>query len=222
MRRILMAVLLVMVGLGASLINAQNFYKPLPLTEKEKEVISPLVGRSLYLCGYAKLTGLDFKKTDDDAERLVWGTWVPPGAFDHMKPIPIAAIEKVGEVSGSSIWALRLQVGGHRYFTLRSATKGDELLTSPDPLGSLIKNSDSHDAIELAVPKYYTSYDLSVIHQGGVERGMSDLAMECSIGYPEETNDYGRAGKQYVYRNGALIVYTDETDKVVDVQRLPR
>lgn len=205
---------------SSTLVVAQTAYKPLSLTDQEKGVLSSVAGRSVLLCATAKLTILNWAKDAEGHERLVWGSWVPPGAFDHLKPIPIADVEKVGAVSDMSIWSIRLGVGERRFFTLRSHTKGDELLNSPDPLALLVKNADGTGSIYFTVPSYYSPYEISVIQRGEIERGISELAMECSIGFPEETNDYGRAGKQHVYMHGSLLVYTDESSKIVEIQRM--
>jgi hypothetical protein len=72
-----------------------------------------------------------------------------------------------------------------------------------------------------SIPKFPPQV-MEVVKQGWLIRGMSKFAMECSIGFSDKENDWGRGGKQIIYHGGSLIVYLDKNENVVDWQTFGR
>jgi hypothetical protein len=69
------------------------------------------------------------------------------------------------------------------------------------------------------VPSFLSSSEIRAIQNRKIALGISSLAVRYAIGYPDRENDWGRGGKQLVYKTG-LRVYTDLDDKVIDWQLL--
>ena len=203
--------------------DAQVTYSPLPLSEKERRSLSAVAGRSIFLCGTAELTKVEMaSRGPEEKPQLAWGTRLPPLAFGHLKPLPIAAIEKTAEISHMTVWAIRVKLGEDRYGVLRSVTKEDELLSSADPLAVLVAKVNAESPwrpISLTLPQGFTPLELRSIQGAYAERGISEDALECAIGPPERTNDYGKAGKQLVYNGGNLLVYTDSSGRVEEIHQ---
>lgn len=70
---------------------------------------------------------------------------------------------------------------------------------------------------ELKVPKGFNAYELKAIKNNTVCKGMGMKALWISIGMPESNNDWGEGGKQLIYHNGSLMIYTKH-DSVCDWQ----
>jgi hypothetical protein len=66
---------------------------------------------------------------------------------------------------------------------------------------------------------YLTAQERQAIFSRTLVRGMSELALNYSIGFPERENDYGNGGKQLIYADG-LFVYLDTQGRVTDWQRM--
>ncbi|HLW55436.1 MAG TPA: hypothetical protein VKW06_21595 [Candidatus Angelobacter sp.] len=69
------------------------------------------------------------------------------------------------------------------------------------------------------IPAFLSQDEIKAIQQHAILKGMTMLALYYSVGIPDRQNDWGRNGKQLVYKSG-LTVYTDTTDKVTDWYQL--
>lgn len=69
-----------------------------------------------------------------------------------------------------------------------------------------------------SIPKKLTPKEVDAIKRMTLFRGMSEDAVGYAIGFPEQTNDWGRGGKQLVFFSGKLMVYVDRDGKVTDWQ----
>jgi hypothetical protein len=69
----------------------------------------------------------------------------------------------------------------------------------------------------ISIPPGLSEKELSAIQKGTIFRGMSHLAVEFSLGFPDHENDWGKGGRQMVYPWG-LMIYLDDDRNVVDWQ----
>lgn len=72
---------------------------------------------------------------------------------------------------------------------------------------------------EESIPKKFTSKEVNAIKKGLIVTGMSEDALFWAAGYPENTNNWGTGGYQYVYFGGNLYVYV-RGKRVTDFQSL--
>lgn len=69
------------------------------------------------------------------------------------------------------------------------------------------------------IPKGFSEQAMDSIRTYSAAKDMTSTELTCALGWPEQRNDYGNSGQQWVYRHGKLMVYLDaESGKVKDVQ----
>jgi hypothetical protein len=71
---------------------------------------------------------------------------------------------------------------------------------------------------EASIPKTFTKRECHAIVEREIFVGMSEDALWWARGYPDETNNWGSSGKQYIYGKHEFIYVRNE--KIVDWQQL--
>jgi hypothetical protein len=97
-------------------------------------------------------------------------------------------------------------------------------LVWPEPRpGALIKDDmDCHGSQLLgSLPVFLSANEIQAIQRSSIVPGMSSVAVEYALGFPDHENDLGRGGKQLVYKSG-LNVYMGLDGKVFDWRQAGR
>ena len=191
--------------------------------------LQTIVGKQLYACSDAKLVDL-LKPSEQQAPGLM------PKALLDRRPVakllpfeipilkPLIIIEAIAvrgiEVSGLQNVNLIFDLGSGR------KVGADGYLPTAGPLlegDGLLKELTSRNAnnLLLARPQWYRPETADTLQVQSPQKGMSRDEVECSVGKPENVNDYGNGGDQWVYDHGTTFVYfSSDTGLVVDIQHM--
>ena len=66
-----------------------------------------------------------------------------------------------------------------------------------------------------SIPSFLNPAEVQAIQRSSIAPGISNLAVEYAVGFPDRENDWGRGGKQLIYKSG-LNVYVGLDGKVLD------
>ena len=167
------------------------------LKNEVEAALSQLIGKTLYKAGFTELLPstmslsdlLDYKKrelsSDRGIENLTALKVVDAKFFEGEK----AVVVKVELSDGQT----RLLFGSCDLFDGTNRSKRSQI----EKLSLLA---------ELKIPSKFSTKELSGIRNHKIFPGMSENALYWSWGFPQQTNDWGRGGKQHIYFK-RLFVY---------------
>jgi hypothetical protein len=100
-----------------------------------------------------------------------------------------------------------------RYFAaLTTFKKRERPATGPALLAQLLKRF-KFDELSQSLPRDLSQQDIEGVHDG-LEKGMSQQAVKCSIGNPDRTWNWALGGQQWLYFDGRHIIYFDSKGRV--------
>jgi hypothetical protein len=180
-------------GLPHSILLPENIAEMQAARKTREEKIKSFVGRTLYATALSTVYRPDVALTEMQNRNRI----VPP----LLVPLKIE-VAKWNEEAGCAVVKLRFPDGGAALTLLNESGE-----------------SCADSRLLSAFPAYLSRADIAAVKTRMPVRGMSESALYYAIGYPESENDYGRGGKQLIYKSN-LIVYLDTSGKVEDVQRM--
>jgi hypothetical protein len=169
---------------------------------ESEEGTKKLIGQQVYATALSEL----FKEDATDfSDRM------RTRAFPHLVPMTILAAKWDKERSCAIV---KLAAQGGEYFIG---------LLSLHPFGVTNEEIGCKRSVGLwrDIPSFLKPKEVSAIRSSAVAIGMSTSALYFSIGFPDRENDYGRGGKQLIYKDG-LFVYTDLNGTVTNWQHISR
>ena len=178
---------------------------------QKKFSLSPT--KEVYFCADAKLYFVPHQNAAGEPG-LFWGEKVMSARLWRMTPYRVVSIDKVGAINTLSIFSIRVDLGGGQEAGFQVNGSEAVLTKTTDPVAELVGNDR---LIMRDAP--VRSRHLEAIIGGRVELGMTSEEVECSLGKPDELNDYGNDSMQWVYGSKAMYVYTSG-DIVTNIQRL--
>lgn len=169
-----------------------------------ESILKKLVGRTIYKIGTTKLysanASLDDLLDRDARERLL------EKSVANLTPLKVLSV-LISEADMTPLLKVQLPDGSARVL-IGDASRYDlykRLQSTTEAMG--------FHAVE-KIPSYFSRRELDAIRGGSMFRGMSELALDWSIGRPKDKNDWGLAGKQLIYGSGLYVYIVD--DKVYD------
>ena len=195
---------------------AQLSYTAEAVSPNLQQKLDAARGKPVYLCSYASSRLVFVNHENGKGEPgLFYGSQVSSARLERLSPYKVTSIDKVGSLGDTSTYSVRLDIGGGQEVAFRSSTHDSTLLQAADVLSYLV-NAD--EGMFTMIPFRWEAHR-EAISEGDVNIGMDRDEVSCSIGSPEDSNDYGSSGGlQLVYRSGDLIVYM-LNGKVSAVQR---
>jgi len=174
-----------------------------------------VIGRKLYAVGNSRLYKLtatieNLDSPNEILERL------PGSDVPRLEPLTIIGAKYVPDVDGV-VMKLRLPNGTEALAYTASTFLHDENLAPEGGAKDEIITKVA-GVFLTAVPTFLTPKEIEAIKGTKIFRGMSELALDYSVGSCDSENDWGRGGKQRIYYGGKLIVYLDNSGKVEDWQ----
>ena len=191
-------------GMRTDVISEEEAAK-LEEQERQREAKAKLlVGRTVYATAFSRVYRPDVTTSEMQPKNAVWVPYLRPlkiqaAKWDHDSGCVVVKLELPEAAAGLALVPLEL-ADAHELDEVRRCG-GSEFLPW--------------------IPKSFTPVDIAGIREVTARRGMSSLAVYYALGAPDTENDYGRAGRQLIYPGG-LIVYTNQADRVEDVQRMGR
>lgn len=158
-----------------------------------------LIGKQVYATALSKIYRADATLPDMAADR---GRTYTPQLF----PLKIVAAKWNQD---AACFIVKLELPGGEYALSFIWPEGRQ--------GALIKDDMDCKGSQLlgSVPAFLSASEIQSVQRASVAPGMSYLAVEYAVGFPDHENDWGRGGKQLIYKSG-LNVYLGLDGKVMD------
>jgi len=180
------------------------------LQQTIESALPATVGRKLYAVGFSRL----YKPTATVAEMSGRGEILSRLSLTEipiLEPLTITKAKYLPD-EGAVIFKLQLPSGA------------EAIAFTPSQFIELKKEqkdilSEISGSLLVSLPSSLTPREIKAIKDMSIFRGMSETALEYSLGFKDSENDWGRGGRQLIYYNGKLIVYVDNAGKVVEWQR---
>lgn len=173
--------------------------------------IETLLGKVIYNVGYSKVLAAETPLTEmvSPSGNIKFRLYDVP----NLTPLTITKVRYVDSVEGV---VARVEFLGNRAgIVLLRPT--DNIEPGRKPGTPLLKKLAG--AFLTEIPTNLSPREIQAIKSGTIFRGMSQRVLYYSWGLPDKENDFGRAGKQYVY--GDQYVYV-QNEQVTDWQSIGR
>ena len=186
--------------------------------ERVKKLDS-IIGKPIFACSGAAFLHyelVDPPSHEPGAKNIRWGDQAL--AFPLLTPLIIRKAVVSGKVDNNYTIALIVEFWKDKSAaTIVLLRAGEQTLEGDALLEQMI--GDFKGKLFTKVPADFSKDSVDSIQYRLVTEGMSQSEVICSKGFPEERNDYGKAGEQWVYGHGKLLIYFGhESGKVQDMQ----
>jgi hypothetical protein len=203
------SLLLILLCISSLPVFSQVKYETEPVSSAVQEKLDQVAGKVLYSCARHGVLMLETKE-----QVRFYGREVEPQLQAVLSPWKIVGVDKVGDMGGRYLMAIRLNVLGVPMVIGGLVIDPAALTSATDPLQMIADAANLSTTVRGTTGERFT--DVDAVMRGEVHSGMTEKEMVCGLGEPDRINS-DENSEQNVYRNGNLLVYTSN-GRVTNVQ----